>query len=182
MIDYLKKNIDNDYFDDLPLKFVKNILDLGTGTGIIAIFLELIKRINKKFFPQIYASDILENAIKCAKSNEKLNRIENKINFIQSNLFNSCTDHHGHFDRLSLWPVYPNKCPSANRCLPLYFYIRIGISHISQYTNTNFRNCTHGIRDSYFIFYSCNDWHHFWEIKGLFAKFHECILIMHFVC
>jgi len=87
IIDYFRKNIDENYFDGFELAKIRNILDMGTGTGIIAIFLQLIKMIVPKFSPQIYASDILENAIKCAISNENINNLENKIKFFQSDLF-----------------------------------------------------------------------------------------------
>ena len=87
IIDYFRENIDENYFDGFELAKIRNILDMGTGTGVIAIFLQLIKMIVPKFSPQIFASDILENAIKCAISNENANNLENKIEFIQSDLF-----------------------------------------------------------------------------------------------
>jgi len=89
IMDYFKKKIRRDYFDGLELKNIRKVLDMGTGTGIIAIFLQLIKKLNPYFTAEIYASDILENAIKCAKDNERINNIENKLVFIQSDLFNS---------------------------------------------------------------------------------------------
>jgi HemK-related putative methylase len=89
VLDYLKENVNDYYFDGLDVKKVKNILDMGTGTGIIALFLNEIKKRIVNFSPNIYASDILENAIKCAKLNEAINNIETSINFIRSDLFNS---------------------------------------------------------------------------------------------
>ncbi len=89
LIDYFKQNINQMYFDGIKLTEIKKILDLGTGTGIISIFLQLIKKDNINFNPKIYASDILEDAIKCAKLNEKRNNIDNQIEFLCSDLFNS---------------------------------------------------------------------------------------------
>jgi HemK-related putative methylase len=89
LIDYFKATVNEKYFDGLKLVEIKNILDFGTGTGIIAIFFQLIKQRFTNFNPQIYASDILEEALNCAKLNEKLNGIKKKIKFIKSDLFKS---------------------------------------------------------------------------------------------
>jgi len=89
IIDYFKENINNSHFDGLEFDNINNILDMGTGSGIIAIFFLLIKKNYSKFNPKIYASDILENAIVCTKLNEKINHFENEIIFFQSDLFNS---------------------------------------------------------------------------------------------
>ncbi len=85
---------------------------MGTGSGIIAIFFQLVKIQFQKFNPKIYASDILKEAIKCAKINEKLNNIENQIEFIQSDLFKSFPDDLKHsFDIIVFNPPY---LPSSN--------------------------------------------------------------------
>ena len=87
ILDFLKKVITKRKFDDLPLQEVKRILDMGTGTGIIAIFLEMVKSLIDSFHSKIYASDVLPNSIYCARLNEKLNNLNNQIRFIESNLF-----------------------------------------------------------------------------------------------
>jgi len=87
IIDYFKECINENYFDKLDIKKVKTILDIGTGTGIIALFLQGVKKSVLNFSPKIYASDISENAIKCAKLNEASNNLEKSITFMQSDLF-----------------------------------------------------------------------------------------------
>jgi len=87
IIDYFKAQINFDCFDGIPIENINKILDLGTGTGIIAIFFYLIKNMIPKFNPKIFASDIIKEAIDLAKYNEKLNKIEKKIEFILSDLF-----------------------------------------------------------------------------------------------
>ncbi|MFW9947951.1 MAG: HemK2/MTQ2 family protein methyltransferase [Candidatus Odinarchaeota archaeon] len=89
IIDYFKENISSSHFDGLEFNYINNILDMGTGSGIIAIFFQLIKKIYSKFNPKIYASDILEEAIVCSKLNEKINHFEDDITFFRSDLFNS---------------------------------------------------------------------------------------------
>ncbi|MFX0026000.1 MAG: HemK2/MTQ2 family protein methyltransferase [Candidatus Hermodarchaeota archaeon] len=89
IIDYFKENISNSHFDGLEFNNINNILDMGTGSGIIAIFFLLIKKVYSKFNPKIYASDILEEAIICSKSNEKINHYEDDITFFHSDLFNA---------------------------------------------------------------------------------------------
>lgn len=60
------------------------ILDIGTGCGNIAISLA---KSNSSFF--VTALDISAQALELAKDNARLNNVEEKINFIKSDLF-SC--------------------------------------------------------------------------------------------
>ncbi len=92
LIDYFKEKISDNYFDGINVKEIEYILDLGTGTGIIAILFQLFKVKSKKFNPKIVASDILENSIECAKKNESLNKFYDEILFLQSDLFKSFPD------------------------------------------------------------------------------------------
>jgi len=89
LIDYFRKKINDDLFDGIKLEEIEYVLDLGTGTGIIAIFFQLLRSFNPKFKPIIYASDILGESIICAKRNEILNKIKSKIIYLQSDLFKS---------------------------------------------------------------------------------------------
>lgn len=60
---------------------IVKLLDIGTGSGCIALSLA-------KFLPQaeIYATDISKDALQIARTNAKLNRVEDRIGFIQSDL------------------------------------------------------------------------------------------------
>lgn len=72
---------------DLPVSAI-NILDIGTGSGSIAISL-------KKNLPQanVWAMDISAQALKTAKENAKLNNVE--VNFIEADVLNpSLITHH----------------------------------------------------------------------------------------
>lgn len=112
ILDFLKNNINDDFFDGKNIKNVKKILDLGTGTGIIAIFLQMIKKKHLKFKPEIYASDILKESIEYAKLNEKSNNEKSEIKFIESDLFNNFPNSlKNSFDVVIFNPPY---LPSSN--------------------------------------------------------------------
>ena len=87
LIDYFKERINDTYLDGIKLSDIENVLDMGTGTGIIAIYFQLLKSQNRSFNPRIIASDITEDAIVCAKENESLNKIDEEITFLRSDLF-----------------------------------------------------------------------------------------------
>ncbi len=112
ILDYFKKNISEKSFDGLKIEDIKNILEIGTGTGIIAIFLLYLSEYYSNFNPKIHASDILKEALDCAKINEKLNNFEGQIEFFHSNLFNSFPEKTRHlFDVIIFNPPY---LPSSN--------------------------------------------------------------------
>ncbi len=85
---YFKQFINKDNIDGKKLSEISYILDMGTGTGIIAIFLAKYFK-NLLFKAKIYASDIIMDAIELAKKNAQKNKLEKKIHFIKSNLFDN---------------------------------------------------------------------------------------------
>src|SRR4030042_4045391 len=81
------------------------ILDLGTGSGCIAI--SLAKFINNS---KIVAVDISKEAITVAKNNAEFNGVVNKINFINQDFFNlqpeGCSLRRNYFDIIVSNPPY----------------------------------------------------------------------------
>ena len=77
------------YFNDtelfakyLPFKKGSHLLEIGTGTGIIAINAILNGKLKK-----VTATDISSNAIKNTKENIRIYKLNKKINIIKSDLF-----------------------------------------------------------------------------------------------
>ena len=68
-----------DALEDINIKSTDSILEIGTGTGIIALYAAKRAR-------HVTAVDINPYALECAKKNAELNNIKN-IDFIKSNLF-----------------------------------------------------------------------------------------------
>ncbi|MFO8017472.1 MAG: HemK2/MTQ2 family protein methyltransferase [Promethearchaeia archaeon] len=89
ILDYFSKYIKSNRFDSIPFEQVDMILDLGTGSGIIAIYLALLEKRCDDFSPEIYASDISDEALKIAHSNACKNHVSPQIQFIKSDLFQS---------------------------------------------------------------------------------------------
>jgi release factor glutamine methyltransferase len=77
------------------------VLDLGTGSGCIAVSLA-------RFLPniRITATDISDKAIKLAKSNARLNNVADKITFIHSDLFSDLGFRISDFDVIVSNPPY----------------------------------------------------------------------------
>ena len=82
------------------------ILDLGTGSGCLAISLDLELRNSL-----IYASDISREALRVAKRNAK--KLEAKIKFIESDWFNNITEK---FDIIVCNPPYLSTMEIESIC------------------------------------------------------------------
>ncbi len=131
LIKYIKK-----YFNNKSLK----ILDIGTGSGCIAVTLK--SKFSDSF---VTATDISSEALEVAKENAKNNNLE--VNFINSNLFENIKDR---YDIIVSNPPYiaydeeimdivknnePNIALFADNN-GLYFYQEI-LKKSSQYLNQN---------------------------------------------
>ncbi len=89
LVDYFYSHSTSVSFDDIKSNSIHNILDMGTGSGIIALSFLFLKQAHVDFNPKIYASDVLESAINCARVNEGANNFHEKIEFILSDLFSN---------------------------------------------------------------------------------------------
>ena len=99
MIPRFETEIIVDYLIKSPIKRDK-ILDIGTGTGAIA--LSLAKNIENSY---VIGSDIEEKAISLARENKEFTGIKN-VEFIKSDLFENIE---GKFDLIISNPPYINK-------------------------------------------------------------------------
>ncbi|MBT3604181.1 MAG: peptide chain release factor N(5)-glutamine methyltransferase, partial [Candidatus Latescibacteria bacterium] len=70
--------------DHLQHQVAPKILDIGTGSGIIAITLA-----HELPTAQVFATDISKPALALAKQNAHLNQVEDRTHFLQSNLLSS---------------------------------------------------------------------------------------------
>lgn len=77
------------------------ILDLGTGSGAIAV--SIAKELKEVF---LWASDISQAALDTAKSNAKKNGVEDRITFIQGNLWQPFREQSLLFDIIVSNPPY----------------------------------------------------------------------------
>jgi len=70
------------FADNLEVKQVEAVLDLGTGSGILAV-------LAAKTAGNVVAVDVNPYAILCAKENAKRNGMISKISFLQADLFSA---------------------------------------------------------------------------------------------
>jgi len=81
-----------------------NILEIGTGSGCIAV--SLAKNLNRV---KITALDISYLALEVARENAKINSVEEKIYFGQSDIFLKCVES-GTYDMIISNPPYIASC------------------------------------------------------------------------
>ena len=72
------------FADNLEVQAGDVVLDLGTGSGILAV-------LAAKRAKNLVAVDVNPYAIRCAKENARRNQMMGKISFLQSDLFSSFT-------------------------------------------------------------------------------------------
>ncbi|MCG4734498.1 methyltransferase, partial [Casaltella massiliensis] len=81
-----------------------NIVDIGTGSGAISVSLaKYIKDCH------VYSLDISEKALSVGKKNAISNGVDNKIDFIESNLFSGIEDKNIKLDLIVSNPPYIRK-------------------------------------------------------------------------
>jgi release factor glutamine methyltransferase len=92
--------------DQLANKEKPKIIDLGTGSGAIAI--SLAKNLNSPF---IYATDVSEDALEVVKGNAIRNKVENQIEFLCGDLFEPLKNKNfeGQIDCVVSNPPYVSK-------------------------------------------------------------------------
>lgn len=130
---YIKK-----YFDNNKIK----ILDIGTGTGCIAITLN--KLLDNSFVTGV---DISKEALEVAKENNKINNAN--VNFLESDVFSNISDRYDviisnppyiSYDDNEIMDVVKNNEPHLALYAPdngLYFYDKI-IGESKKYLNDRF--------------------------------------------
>ncbi|MFH1655320.1 MAG: peptide chain release factor N(5)-glutamine methyltransferase [Candidatus Omnitrophota bacterium] len=100
-----------------------NVLDLCTGSGNIAICLAKLTKGHK-----ISASDISEEALDLAKENTRLNKVEEKINFLKSDLFAAgFKEKVNFFDIIVCNPPYLTSSELDNSAIELSYEPRIAL-------------------------------------------------------
>jgi len=73
------------FAENLHVNKGERVLDMGAGSGILGI-------IAAKQACEVVAIDLNPHAIRCAHQNAKLNGVNNKMNFVQSDLFSALTN------------------------------------------------------------------------------------------
>jgi release factor glutamine methyltransferase len=73
------------FAENLELEEETSVLDMGTGCGILGILAAEKAR-------EVVAVDLNPYAVRCAKENAKLNNVQNKIYYVQGDLFASLNE------------------------------------------------------------------------------------------
>ena len=87
---------------DLKLPLQAEVLDLGTGSGVGAVF-------TARRGAKVTAVDINPEAVRCARLNALLNRLEDNIQVLQGDLFSPLTDQR--FDLILFNPPFHRGRP-----------------------------------------------------------------------
>lgn len=85
------------YVQTQPMPAGTKVLDLGTGSGIGAVFAA-------RQGAQVAATDVSSDAVRCARINALLNGLESRINVLQGDLFEPVRGEH--FDLVLFNPPY----------------------------------------------------------------------------
>jgi release factor glutamine methyltransferase len=90
------------FAENLDVKVDERVLDMGTGCGLLGILSAKITR-------EVVGVDINPYALRCAKRNAELNKVLNRISFIQGDLFSPFKETE-HFDLILFnAPYLPQK-------------------------------------------------------------------------
>jgi release factor glutamine methyltransferase len=101
----------------------KIVADIGTGCGNIAI--SIIKNISSKI--KIYATDISNKALKIAKKNAFLHKVEDKIIFVQTDKLQYFIDNNIVLDIIVSNPPYVTEEEYKNLQPEIYFEPKIAL-------------------------------------------------------
>ncbi len=106
LIDAVRSRLNNSekgYFQEL------NIVDLGTGSGVLAITLALL-------FPRslLWAVDVSPEALKVAQKNARLHRVDDRITFLEGDFWEALDSKPYHFNMIISNPPYIPRCQLDN--------------------------------------------------------------------
>ena len=101
---FLSTSLLLDVLDRVRLKSNASVLDLGTGTGICAIFVA-------KKGAQVTATDISPLAVRCARVNVLLNSVESRVRVVEGDLFQPVEQER--FDLIIVNPPYYRGKPRS---------------------------------------------------------------------
>lgn len=97
------------YMFTLPQKKTYRVLDIGTGSGCLAVSIAKHAYLSK-IDAEVYAVDISEKALEKAKRNAERNHVSERVHFIQADFLTDCSLITGPYDLVVSNPPYiPSK-------------------------------------------------------------------------